>query len=226
MEKFDNTVIKVGKLIFKILCLIILMVVLFFVGKLAYKGFSIVINDPYSHCFLGYNFESDIVYKVPPRFTKTLAGILPFDYVAEEYFCAILSSMAVILIFASVIFPRIVYRSTKDWGERSVTIPYLALLIEAITIPFVYHLNIHKDISWWIIKDIVIVFIELAVLNWFNWLSSRRYGWKKYLSINIVIALSYGIISMFFLYQMFELWYIVLSIFLLVNLLPIIPFFM
>lgn len=226
MEKFDNIIIKIGKWICKILWLIIRIVIYFFVGKLAYILFQKFTRDPYHIWLFYYNSKTEIENKIPPIIIKNIAEVLPFERSGEEYFCALLACLVVILIFASITLPRIIDKFCKNFEETSKTIPYLALMMEALIIPILYYININKDFTWWIIKDIILAFSELWILNWFNSICGKYYGWKKYLFVNLIIAICFGVISVFFLYQMFELVVILFFIYLIINMLPIIPFFM
>jgi len=217
MEKFDHYIKCLGKGLWKVICLILQIIVYIIVWKIAYWGFKEFSRYPYATIILNSNRNTDIAEKIPPEIFERIEELLPYKYTSVEYFCIFLACMAVIMVFAIVHIPRIAVKMNKTRRVGSETIPFLAVILEAILIPILYYMNINKDFTWWIIQDFIIVLIALAIFNVPNYFMSFEYGWVRFLIINLIIAISFGIISVFFLYSIVKVVVIIIVILAFLN---------
>lgn len=206
MEIFDNFMKTLGKSLWKVICLILQIIIYVFIWKIAYWAFNEFSRCPYGFGFFEYNRYTDVADRIPPDIFISVKELFPYGYTATEYFCFFLACLFVVLIFASIHMPRIIGKMNKKEREFSETIPFLLIIIESVLIPVLYYLNINKEFSWWIVKDFILVVIALAVFNFPNFIMcmTKDYGWVFFLIVNLVIAVSFGIMSVFFLYSLFE----------------------
>lgn len=217
MEKFDYLIKKLGKGLWKIICIILQVIAYVVLWKIVYWAFGEFSRSPYGIVF-EYNQKTDITERIPPKIFTYIKEVLPYDYTSLEYFCFFLACITLIMVFAIVHMPRIVKKLNKTRRVTSETIPHLMIILEAILIPILYYMHINKEISLWIIKDFIIVFVALEIFNLPNLFMSINYGWINYLIINLIIAFCFGTISLFFLYSLFEVLIVIIIVLFVLNL--------
>lgn len=211
MKKFDEFIISIGKALWKIICFVLQIMMYVIIWKISYWGIIELSKHPYGIVFT-YNIRTDIEHKIPPTIFENIVQIMPYECTSMECFGIILASCAVILAFTCIHLPRIFAKLNRKRIVDSKTIPMLSIGIEAMIVPIIYYINLNKEFSWWIIKDFIIVFLTLGFFNMGNNFNSVDYGWQKYLIINLLIALSFGIMASFFLYPLLEVFVLIMLI--------------